>query len=247
VTISVGWQGPYLHLGAGPAFIRDGWGNSFLAYNSASPAVQITQPGTYGPGPGTPIAQITSSANNGQPVSIPNPTATGGFVYNATVNGQVTMNLGTDTVAGYPLTTGPAVPNPSFSGVPLLPASSPPVTVTNQPVSIWVDFIGPDLNQTPPVADVAYFVESASGSSYPYTWASSYLSFSISGSNVTIGPRVLKVYVLPPKAVVGGTTAAQFKTYISNSANTVYATTTLNVTLTPGSQTINLVLPHYSP
>ena len=24
VTISVGWQGPYLHLGAGPAFIRDG-------------------------------------------------------------------------------------------------------------------------------------------------------------------------------------------------------------------------------
>jgi len=88
--------------------------------------------------------------------------------------------------------------------------------------------------QTPPV--------SANAGAWSTPWTTG--SFpTVSASNVTIGPRVLKVYVLPSSV----TTTSQFDTYVSNSANPIYASTTLNVTLTPGAQTINLVLPHYSP
>jgi prepilin-type N-terminal cleavage/methylation domain-containing protein len=240
VKVWAGWQGPYLHLSAGPTYVRDGWGNSLHAYTTIG-ALTTT--------PGTPIAQLaswgadhTEDALHGNPpgsvpiagnynddVSVPNPTitsTTSGFAATATITGQVTMNYGQD-------------PGPSTSG----PTPNPTTSLGTVPVAIWVDYIGPDFNQHPnPVADVPILVATANASG---AWAAAYPSgaatpysgqFLISASNVTIGPRVLKVYVAP----------ASDTTFASVVSSALY-TTTLNVTLVPGTQTINLVLPHYSP
>ena len=132
-----------------------------------------------------------------------------------------------------------ACPGPATSG------STPNPTTSSGtiPVAIWVDYIGPDLTKSPnPVADVPILVATANTSG---VWAASYPSgvatayngqFSISASNVTIGPRVLKVYVAPASA-----------TTFAGAVSSALYTTTLNVTLVGGTQTINLVLPHYSP
>ena len=64
-------------------------------------------------------------------------------------------------------------------------------------------------------------------------------TYTISGSKVTIGPRVLKAYVLPA-------TVTTFNSAAVTSALAV--SPPLNVTVTGGGQTVpNLVLPHYSP
>jgi prepilin-type N-terminal cleavage/methylation domain-containing protein len=255
VIIGVGWQGPYINLSAGPTFIRDGWGNSLLCYNASG--VQITQASTFGPGLGTPIAQIQSATASGQaPVSIPNPTITnpGTFVSNATIAGVVTMNIGVDVA---PATSGPPA-NSTFTGTPItgLPA------VSALPVSIWVDYIGPDLTQTPnPVADVPVLV--GTGSAGP-SWVNYYNGsisagsaysgqFVMTAANITIGPRVLKVFVLPATVnTASGSGPTAFNFYVQHARTApatypIYATSTTNVTLVGGAQTVSLVLPHYSP
>jgi hypothetical protein len=84
--------------------------------------------------------------------------------------------------------------------------------------------------------------------------------FILYGTNVTIGPRVLKVYVLPatvtkPYAAPPTVDPTAFNYYVQhartatlpNSTFPIYATSTVNVTLVGGSQTVNLTLPHYTP
>ena len=270
VKVWVGWQGPYLHLGAGPTYTRDGWGNSVHAYDSSGNVIstagtQIAQIASWGSqntqdvnhGGSTPIAN-----NYTDDVSIPNPTITGttsGFAANATIIGQVTMDIGSDPAvspATQPSVSG-TTPNPTFTGTPVAPSSSSPATASSGPVSIWVDYIGPDLTQSPnPVADVPQLVAITNSSGAWVTPGTSSLAipysgqFSISASNVTIGPRVLKAYLLPDSI----TTLNDFTSYVQNATSAtpastpgIYAESTLNVTLTGGAQTINLVLPHYSP
>jgi prepilin-type N-terminal cleavage/methylation domain-containing protein len=268
VSVGVGWQGPYLHLGAGPTYIRDGWGNSLHAYDTGGNPItaagtQIGDIVSFGSDNaadvnhgGSVALSITGYTND---VSIPNAavgTSTG-FNYLATINGQVTMDSGTDTVGGSSLTTGPSPINPTYVGTPPVPAMATPIT-TKTPVSVWVDYTGPDLTQTPnPVGDIQTEVATANSSG---VWAVSYPSgppvpytgqFSI--PQVTIGPRVLKVYLLPATVVHAGkgSDLTYFANYVINAAtdinNPIYASAALNVTLVPGSQTINLVLPHYSP
>ena len=254
VSIGVGWQGPYLRLGAGPTFVRDGWGNSFRCYDSTG--MQISQAGPGLVGPPTQIAQIASGTGSGQPpVSIPNATVSnpGSFAYKAQVAGQVIMNIGTDTVGGSALQTGPTA-NATFSGIPAYPSGA--AAVTNAGVSIWVDYIGPDFTQSGnPVVDIPVLVGNATSSTLGAPWTGTYTgNFLISGivsvgtSTVgppTIGPRILKVYVLPYTV----TTPSAFLSYVRSAtvSNPIYLTSTLNVTLVGGSQTINLALPHYSP
>ncbi|MGA3068374.1 MAG: type II secretion system protein [Tepidisphaeraceae bacterium] len=243
VKVWAGWQGPYLHLSAGPTYVRDGWGNSFHAYDVngaliATVGTPIAQLASWGADHledavhGNPPGSVPIAGNYNDDVSIPNPTitsTTSGFgttATNLTITGQVTMNSGQD-------------PGPSSSG----PTPNPTTSSGTVPVAIWVDYIGPDFTQHPnPVADVPILVATANTGG---VWAASYPSgapitysgqFSISASNVTIGPRVLKVYVAPAS-----------DTTFANVVSSALYTTTLNVTLVPGTQTINLVLPHYSP
>jgi prepilin-type N-terminal cleavage/methylation domain-containing protein len=263
VRIQVGWQGPYLHLGAGATSVLDGWGNRFHGYDSAgvlitsanTPVAQLASWGADNQedaAHGVPAGSVAIANNYNDDVSIPNPTITGtttGFTAAAIINGQVTMNIGTDSVIIPPstqpiVTTSGTAPNPTLSG---------------SPVSIWVDYVGPDLTQTPyPVADdpvlVAvggtspiwqnYYPGSAptSGNNYSGQFQIS-MNDSPSYTNVTVGPRVIKVYVLPASV----TSVSGFRSAVSGGTYTSNPSTTLNVTLTPGAQTINLVLPHYSP
>jgi prepilin-type N-terminal cleavage/methylation domain-containing protein len=274
VYVGVGWQGPYVYLGAGPTYIRDGWGNSLQCYSENG--TPITGNGT---GTAYEIGQISSTPPNGQaPVYSPNSTLTttanSGFVYAAAITGQVTMNVGTDTVpanTGTPLTTGPTPPNLTFTGIAATPIPTPPQTYTGVPVSIWVAYIGPDLSQTPnPVGTDPVLLDYNTETPTLTTqntgaWNSPWTGqFTISAnsvpaySNVTIGPRVLKVYVLPSTVInaSGSADATYFNYYISKATSSnysiavsypIYATSTLNVTLVGGTQTINLALPHYSP
>jgi prepilin-type N-terminal cleavage/methylation domain-containing protein len=240
VIVWAGWQGPYLHLSAGPTYVRDGWGNSLHAYDATGALITTV---------GTPIAQLASwgadhqednlhgnppgsvpvAGNYNDDVSVPNSTitsATSGFAATATITGQVTMNDGTDSGG----TSGPT-PNATDSGA---------------AIDIWVAYFGPDLTQSPhPVAAVSTLVGFDNGgvlvnavnNSYqtPNPWTG---QFTISASNVTIGPRVLKLYLAAHQS---GTPS--FSTALSSTL----ASTTLNVTLVPGTQTIDLVLPHYAP
>jgi prepilin-type N-terminal cleavage/methylation domain-containing protein len=237
VNVGVGWQGPYVYLGAGPTYIRDGWGNSLLCYNGSGGQITTT---------GTPIAQVASTANGQTPVSIPNSTITTnntGFASAATITGGVTMNIGLDP--------GPAssgyTPNLTFTGTPGSPITPPPTALASAPVSIWVAYFGPDLTQSPNLVGTdPMLVDYNNGGTWNTPWSGQFIisaSSTPAYSNVTIGPRVLKVYLLPATVQ----TASQFNTYVSNAANPIYTTSTLNVTLVGGTQTINLVLPHYSP
>jgi prepilin-type N-terminal cleavage/methylation domain-containing protein len=253
VKVGVGWQGPYISVGAGPTFIRDGWGNSLLAFDLNGNQITTN---------GTPIAQIESTVNgaalNSSAVNLPYPTIgnNGGFIYQVSIAGQVTMNIGTDAVNGNPLTTG-TQPNLTFSGTVAAPITSPVTTVTSEPVSIWVAYFGPDLTQTPnPVGtdpllvnyNTAGVTGTANSGAWDTPWTGQFPNSQISNptySNITIGPRVLKVYVLPYSVQ----TVSQFNACVNapTTITPIYATTTLNVTLVPGTQTIDLALPHYSP
>jgi hypothetical protein len=66
--------------------------------------------------------------------------------------------------------------------------------------------------------------------------------------NVTIGPRVLKAYVVNSSVV---TAVASFRANAGSApspAGPVYLVSTMNVTAIGGGQTVpDLVLPHYSP
>jgi prepilin-type N-terminal cleavage/methylation domain-containing protein len=220
IKIGVGWQGPYLRLGAGPTYIRDGWGNSFLAYdNSGNPATT-----------GNPIYQIASAGTNTAPynipVSVPSPTIVsgGGFVPTATLTGRITMNLATDLVGpNNGNQSGPA-PNITYT-----PASGSPVS---QAVSIWVCYFGPQVvGGVASVVEVPVEVYSTTPPIATTTW-----SFAVSG---TIGPRVLRAYVLP-STVVTFNAAAVSSAYLISAP--------LTITATGGAQTLpNIVLPHYSP
>ncbi|MGA2500860.1 MAG: prepilin-type N-terminal cleavage/methylation domain-containing protein [Tepidisphaeraceae bacterium] len=233
VLIGVGWKGPYLRLGAGPSFIRDGWGNSFHCYDTSGALIGAN---------GTPIAQIASWGADNLPdtnhggsgdltgynadISIPNPSGltSGGFVTSASFYGRVTMNVGTDASSN---TTGPA-PNPTYT-----PPSSSKVTV-----SVWVCYYGPDLTQTPrPVTGIPVLVSDT------VNW-----SYVLANTRISIGPRVLKAYVVDSSRVNSANFANQVALPPNSTTGPVYFTSTLNVTATGGSQTVpDLVLPHYNP
>ena len=232
VTVGVGWKGPYMRLGAGPSYIRDGWGNSFHCYDGGGVVLNTN---------GSTISQIASwcadnlpdinhggtadtSGYNGD-VSVPNGNivTSGGFVANGTLFGHVSMDIGTDASG----MSGPT-PNPTFTSPGPTPAYS------SASVSIWVCYFGPKPDGT--VAEVA--VKVADNASWAAAVANGF-QFSLSGSDVTIGPRVLRVYVLP-------NTTAAFNTAAVLSAYAMSAPMT--VTVTGGSQSLpNIVLPHYLP
>jgi hypothetical protein len=75
--------------------------------------------------------------------------------------------------------------------------------------------------------------------------------YTLSNAKITVGPRVLKAYVVDATVITDATSfrlkAASSVNY-SASAGPIFFTTTLNLAVTSGSQTApNLVLPHYSP
>jgi prepilin-type N-terminal cleavage/methylation domain-containing protein len=209
VQVGVGWQGPYVRLGVGPTYIRDGWGHSLQ----------------YTPGGVGAVTTITSTGSGGsdtygQPVTVTLPGNGIGAPY-ATLSGQVSMNIATDASpspnAGNQ--SGPA-PNITYSGP---PGSTTPVA---QAVNIWVCYFGPDLTATGhPVAEIA---QQVTGPNWQFTFT---------GSKITIGPRVLKVYVIP----------SVYTSFNSAAVSAAYVVSSLNVTATGGNQTVNLVLPHYQP
>ena len=110
VVIGAGWNGPYVRIGAGPSFIRDGWGNSFHVYDGSGAAVTV----------GNPIAQIASWGSDNAAggatgyeadVSTPNSDLThGGFATSATIFGRISMNLALDLPpsANATFSSGPA-------------------------------------------------------------------------------------------------------------------------------------------
>jgi prepilin-type N-terminal cleavage/methylation domain-containing protein len=270
VNIWVGWQGPYVQVGAGPSYIRDGWGYSLHCYdasgnqitaklNTAVPNTPIAQIASWGASDNVDVNHVGTAVGTGAPlqynyndnVSIPNPTittTTTGFVYQAAITGQVSMDVGLD---GANSASGPT-PNLTFTGTPVSPSSSP--AVASVPVSIWVSYIGPDLTQSPnPVTDDPYLVDYSTESAWNSPWSGQYFISANSTpayTNVTIGPRVLKVYVLPATVVnATGNNRTDFTYYVKNATTSfpIYATSTVNVNLVGGAQTINLTLPHYSP
>jgi len=230
VVIGTGWQGPYLRLGAGPAFIRDGWGNSFLAYdNSGNPATT-----------GNPIYQLASDGSNAAPyntpVSVPSPTIVsgGGFVSTATLSGRITMNVATDLAGSNTGNQSGPLPNATYAGI---------------PVSIWVCYYGPDTTASPnPVGDVPLQVTDIVNWRYVLTSNSSVSTAADGSGNVTIGPRVIKAYVVNSSMVTSVATFRSNANSTPGSAGPVYAVATLNVTAAGGAQAVpDLVLPHYSP
>ena len=255
VLIGAGWNGPYIRLGAGPSYIRDGWGNSFHVYDASGTPVTVA---------GNPIYQISSwgadnaaDSNHGgtgdtsgysADVSIPNAAnlTTGGFVTSATVFGRISMNAGLDVAPSLNATfsSGPA-PNQTYTAV-------PSGTPTTAPVSLWVCYFGPKPDGS--VAEVP--VKVADGSSIlgdPTYWptaVSNGFQFVLSGTaittslpnavnaQVTVGPRVLRAYVLP-----AGTAAFNHAAVVSAYAVSLPTT----VACTGGNQAVpTLVLPHYS-
>lgn len=244
VVVGVGWKGPYIRLAAGPSYIRDGWGNSFHVYDASGNLLSNA---------GAPISQISSWAADKIPdsnhggtgdtngydadVSVPYPNSTsGGFVYAGTLNGQVAMNVGTDTVAGNPLSTGPA-PNLTYTNA----------GGTKFNVGIWVILFSPDLSQTPHPVGEALAANTSVGPSNALTPPFTYLV-----PGVTIGPRVIKAYVIDSSVLSPTANLAAVKAAIANQPNAstgpVFFTSSSNITVTGGGQTLpNLVLPHYSP
>lgn len=246
VVVGVGWKGPYVRLAAGPSYIRDGWGNSFHVYDASGNLLSA---------PGAPISQISSWAadkiadtNHGgtgdtngydADVSVPYPNAistNGGFIYLGTLNGQVTMNVGTDAVAGNPLSTGPA-PNLTYTNA----------VGTKFNVGIWVVLFSPDLSQTPRPVGETLAANTFAGSSNALVSPFTYLV-----PSTTIGPRVIKAYVIDSSVLATNANLAAVKAAIANQPNAatgpVFFTSSSNITVSGGGQTLpNLVLPHYSP
>jgi prepilin-type N-terminal cleavage/methylation domain-containing protein len=241
VLVGVGWKGPYMHLGAGPTYLRDGWGNSYHAYDASGNLLNNASTGT-------PIAQLSSwgadniaDVNHGgtgdtngydADVSLPYPnliSTTGGFTATGTLFGQVSMNLATDVVGSNLGNQSGTAPNLTYTAP--TGTTPPPGTAVN----IWVAYYGADVTQTPAVAEVAVKLTAA-----PFTYALSTSTASGSGNGqVTIGPRVLRAYVVPASVTTWGP-AAVSAAYV--------ASPPLNVVVTGGGQTVpNLVLPHYSP
>ena len=232
VYIAVGWQGPYLRLGAGPSYIRDGWGNSFHCYDTSASGIPITT---------GPIAQVSSwgsdnasgSTGDGysKDVSIPNSDLTqGGFVTNALFNGRISINVANDSYgSNVPNQTGPA-PNPTYTD-----SSS----VQHASIVVWVCYYGPDLTQVSPAHPVVDIPIQVTGPNWQYT---------LSDPKITIGPRMLKAYVLDGSVVTNSTT---FRAAVAHAPDPllgpVFFVSALNITATGGGQTVpNLVLPHYS-
>jgi prepilin-type N-terminal cleavage/methylation domain-containing protein len=237
VTVGVGWQGPYLRLGAGPTFTRDGWGHSFHVYDATGNPVTT---------PGTAIAQISSwgldnvaDTNHGgtgdlagydADISIPNASnLSSGFSATGILQGQVSMNVGLDASG---TSTGPA-PNNTDLGL---------------GVCLWVVYYGPNPDGTVSQVPVEIADQGAASGSALY-WPSTRTSFSftissITNNNVTIGPRVLRAYILPAN------TSSFTSTTISSlgSGQPFIESQPLPVTVTGGYQTVpTLVLPHYAP
>ena len=250
VQLFAGWQGPYVRIGAGPTFLRDGWGHSFHVYDNN---------GNLGTSAGaTPIAQISSwgldnvaDTNHGgtgdtngydADISIPNPAsvASGSFTYSGQLYGRVAMNWGLNNPSS-------GSPTPSSSGGP-----APNADDVNQPISVWVGFYGPNCTGPSPAVS-QYFVEVFDSSATPPTGAPTYatalangFAFTIPAGAATIGPRLLRAYVLP-----GGTTnlnnVSTFNLAQAPTGSSLALSPILPVTVVGGGQTIpSLVLPFYS-
>ena len=240
VLVGVGWNGPYMRLGAGAGFIRDGWGNSFHTYDGG---------GTLLTTAGNSIFQISSwggdnaaDTNHGgtgdlavynADISIPNASnlTSGGFNVSGLFYGLVRMNIAADTVgpnSGPPIGQSGPYPNSTYTD-----SASNPHTI-----SIWVCYYGPDLASTPrPVFDLPVKVV---GPNWQYT---------LSDPKITIGPRELKAYVVDSTVI---TNLSTFRANVNSAPNPltgpVFFVSALNVTATGGSQAgPTLMLPHYAP
>jgi len=210
VKIGVGWQGPYIRLGVGPTYIRDGWGHSFQ-YTKGDPTTPsvVTSAGSGG------------SDIYGQPTSVNIPNSTFGTGLGspfATLTVQVSINVGTDASPSLNAgnQSGPA-PNATYTDG----------THSAVPVTIWICYYGPDVTATPnPV--VALSAQALSTNSWQAT---------LSDARLTIGPRVIKAYVIP----------STFTTFNGTAVSAALAVSSQNVTLVGGNQSVNLILPHYMP
>ena len=191
VSINVGWQGPYVRLGAGAANLRDGWGNSYRCYPHGSNALIVADGISIGQIASWDADNVADTNHNGSgpltgyeaDVSIPDQNdLAGGLAASATLTGYVTMNSGSAPPETMPAVLPAETPT---SG----PAPNTTYTDSNgavHNVAVYVAYFGPDLTATPnPVAEVPMSVTAATN------W-----SYTILASNVTPGPRILKAYVV---------------------------------------------------
>lgn len=167
IQIGSGWQGPYIRLGSGPKYIRDGWGHSFRVYLGA------TQKGTSGDSFDAIKswgADNTAGGIDGynKDVSITIPAnVLGGSV--TQYNGRVRMYIGQN------------------------PDNDPLQTSSGTSVSLWVAYFGPD--GTGGVGVVAQKIaDGTSPVTWAATGTTNSFRFSLTGSS---GPRVLRAYALP--------------------------------------------------
>lgn len=241
VSLGVGWQGPYIRLPAGPSFMRDGWGNSYHVYDGNGRLVTTA---------GNPIAQLASwgadkiaDANhggsgdtNGYNADIVLP-ATGAFASTGTLLGHVNMNVGNDTAGAN--TGGTSGPNPNQTAWIVKSGAG-----TSKNVAIWVCYYAP--NPAGGISEYPVLVADANATStqtgYWPTAAASGFQFTIPNTIATIGPRVLRAYVVldPPSGLSTFSTTAPVS-YIA-------ASPPATVCVTGGGQTLaTITLPHYSP
>jgi len=172
-------------------------------------------------------------------VSAPNQNdLAGGFVATASLTGYITMNAGSAATQSSPATL-PAE-TPSSGPAPNITYTDPSGGLHN--IAIYVVYFGPDLTASPnPVAEVITKVTDTTN------W-----SYSISASNVTPGPRVLKAYVVDATTIPDITHFQAASSASVSSPNPtsgpVFFVSTLNLSIAGGTQNVPiLVLPHYRP
>lgn len=238
VVIGVGWQGPYLRLGAGPSVVRDGWGNSFHVYDGSGNLVKtdgnsIAQLSSWGADKVPDINHGGSGDTTGYNADVATP-STGAFAATGTLVGRVTMNVASDLVG--PNTGNNSGPNPNQTVWDVTSSKS-------KNVAIWVCYYAPKADGTVDEHPVLVADANATNGQTGYWPTAVANGFQFSIPNATIGPRVIRAYVLldPPSPAL-----STFSTTTAVSAHTV--SLPLTVTAVGGGQNVpTLILPHYSP
>lgn len=210
ITIFSGWQGPYIRLPVGTTVIHDGWGNPLHLYDSSK----------------TPIP--------------PSSNAIGVITAWCADNQADPAYGGTGTVTGYNADAAVTIPSSGFgspsaqltgfvkmldsSGNPSAPNTTSAGMTIN--VTIWICYFGPDGN--------GGLKEITANPGPATSW-----QFSISGSFVTLGPRILKAYAIPSTYTTFNSTAVMNAVAVSQPSSIV--------AVGGGQRVPNLILPNYGP
>ncbi len=194
VQIGVGWQGPYLRLGAGSGALKDGWGKSFQCRKAD---------GSFITGASTVIAEVRSLASDG--LADPGVGGTGGTDGYAL---DVAVSIPANNLGGAAATFKGSVKRFDPAGLTQISPPAPgelvdasdPAQGMYQSVTVTVNYFGPDVVTTPGVAKVASVpVTVISPWNYQLTGDSSITPTAgiaqAQDNRITIGPRVLKAYM----------------------------------------------------